>query len=147
MAFWWHETGTYVFTWRETTPVCSGLTRLVRAGYFRHYSEASRERARITRRAQDGSVHMQRSLPSSSYPTRSTLTPPPTNKHTNTNTHTHTHTHTHTYTHTKWNACHYMMLVSLLRCKNEALTNVHFKSENRQVTGFILPISSHRLLW
>ena len=47
--------------WRETTPVCSGLTtcRLVRAGYSRHYSGASRERARITRRAQDGSVHMQ----------------------------------------------------------------------------------------
>ena len=34
---------------------------------------ASRERARITRRAQDGGVHMQRSLPSSSYPARSTL--------------------------------------------------------------------------
>ena len=59
--------------WRETTPVSSGLTRLVRAGYSRHDSGASRERARITRRAQDGSVHMQRSLPSSSYPARSTL--------------------------------------------------------------------------
>ena len=35
---------------------------------------ASRERAQITRRAQDGGVHMQRSLPSSSYPARSTLT-------------------------------------------------------------------------
>ena len=56
-------------------PVCSGLTRLVRAGYSRHESGASRERARITRRAQDGSVHMQRSLPSSSYPARSTLKP------------------------------------------------------------------------
>ena len=61
--------------WRETTPVCSRLTRLVRAGYSRHDSGASRERARITQRAQDGSVHMQRSLPSSSYPARSTLTP------------------------------------------------------------------------
>ena len=60
--------------WCETMPVCSGLTRLVRPGYFRHYSGASRERARITRRAKDGSVHMQRSLPSSSYPARSTLT-------------------------------------------------------------------------
>ena len=59
--------------WRETTFVCSGLTRLVRAGYSRHGSGASRERARITRRAQDGSVHMQCSLPSSSYPARSTL--------------------------------------------------------------------------
>ena len=38
---------------------CSGLTRLVRAGYSRHDSGASRERARITQRAQDGSVHMQ----------------------------------------------------------------------------------------
>ena len=45
--------------WRETTPVCSGLTRLVRAGYSRHDPGASREPARITRRAQDGSVHMQ----------------------------------------------------------------------------------------
>ena len=45
--------------WRETTPVCSELTRLVRRGYSRHNSGASRERARITRRAQDGSVHMQ----------------------------------------------------------------------------------------
>ena len=59
--------------WCETTPVCSGLTRLVRAGYSRHDSGASRERARITRRAQDGSIRMQRSLPSSSYPARSTL--------------------------------------------------------------------------
>ena len=59
--------------WRETMPVCSGLTWLVRAGYLRHDSGASREHARITRRAQDGSVHMQRSLPSSSYPARSTL--------------------------------------------------------------------------
>ena len=32
-----------------------------------------REHARITRWAQDGSVHMQRSLPSSSYPARPTL--------------------------------------------------------------------------
>ena len=47
--------------WRETTPVCSGRTRLVRAGYSRHDSGASRERARITQRVQDGSVHMQRS--------------------------------------------------------------------------------------
>ena len=45
--------------WRETTPVCSGLTRLVRAGYSRRDSGASRECARITRHAQDGSVHMQ----------------------------------------------------------------------------------------
>ena len=59
--------------WRETTPVCSGLTRLGRAGYSRHDSGASRERARIMWRAQDVSVHMQRSLPSSSYPARSTL--------------------------------------------------------------------------
>ena len=44
---------------RETTPVCSGLTRLVRAGYSRHDSGASSEHARIMRRAQDGSVHMQ----------------------------------------------------------------------------------------
>ena len=60
--------------WRETMPVCSGRTRLVRAGYSCHDSGASRERARITRRAQDGSVHMQRSLPSSSYHAQSTLT-------------------------------------------------------------------------
>ena len=53
--------------------VCSGLARLVHAGYSRHDSGASRERARITRREQDGSVHMQRSLPSSSYPARSTI--------------------------------------------------------------------------
>ena len=53
--------------------VCSRLTRLVCAGYSRHDSGASRERARILRRAQDGSVHMQRSLPSSSYPARLTL--------------------------------------------------------------------------
>ena len=59
--------------WRETTPVCSRLTRLVRVGYSRHDYGASRERTQIMRRAQDGSVHMQRSLPSSSYPARSTL--------------------------------------------------------------------------
>ena len=53
--------------------MCSRLSRLVRAGYSRHHSGASREHARITRWAQDGSVHMQRSLPSSSYPARSTL--------------------------------------------------------------------------
>ena len=53
--------------------VRSGLTRLVRAGYSCHDSGASRERAQIMRRAQDGSIHMQRSLPSSSYPARSTL--------------------------------------------------------------------------
>ena len=45
--------------WRETSPVCSRPTRLVRAGYSRHDSGASRERARITQRAQDGSIHMQ----------------------------------------------------------------------------------------
>ena len=44
--------------WCETTPVCSGLTRLVRAEYSRHYSGANGERARITRRAQDGSVQL-----------------------------------------------------------------------------------------
>ena len=43
-------------------------------GYSRHNSGTSRERVRITRRAQDGSVHMQCSLPSSSYRARSTLT-------------------------------------------------------------------------
>ena len=59
--------------WRETTPVCSGLTRLVCAGYSRRDSGASRERARITQRAQDGSVHMQLFSPPSSYPARSTL--------------------------------------------------------------------------
>ena len=61
--------------WRETTPVCSRLTRLVRVGYSHHdhNSGASRERARITRHTQYGSIHMQRSLPSSSYPARSTL--------------------------------------------------------------------------
>ena len=53
--------------WRETTPVCSGLTKLVRAGYSRHDSGASRERARIMRRAHAAS------LPSSTYPARSTL--------------------------------------------------------------------------
>ena len=58
---------------RETTPVCSGLTRLVRAGYSRHDPATSRELAQIPRRVQDGSVHMQLSLPSSSYPARSTL--------------------------------------------------------------------------
>ena len=42
--------------WRENTPVCCGLTRLVRAGYSRHDSGASRERARIMRHAQDGSI-------------------------------------------------------------------------------------------
>ena len=52
--------------WRETTPVCSGLTRLVRARYSHPDSGASRERARITRHAQDGSIHMQCSLPSRS---------------------------------------------------------------------------------
>ena len=46
--------------------ICSGLTRLVRAGYSRHDSEARRERARIMWRVQDGGGHMQRSLPSSS---------------------------------------------------------------------------------
>ena len=64
--------------WRETTPACSGLTRLVRAGnsrVSRHDSGANRERARITWRAQNGSVHMQPSLPSSSYPARSILSP------------------------------------------------------------------------
>ena len=45
--------------WRETMPVCSGLTRLVRAGCSRHDSGANRERARIPQRAQDGSVHTQ----------------------------------------------------------------------------------------
>ena len=44
--------------WCETTPVCSGLTRLVRAEYAHHYSGTSGERARITRRAQDGSVQL-----------------------------------------------------------------------------------------
>ena len=43
------------------------------SGYSRHNSGASRKRVWITRRTQDGSVHMQRSLPSSSYPARSTL--------------------------------------------------------------------------
>ena len=43
-------------------------------GYSLNDSGASREHAQIMRRAQDGSVHMQRSLPSSSYPARSTLT-------------------------------------------------------------------------
>ena len=52
---------------------CVAETRLVRAGYCRHDSGASRERARILRRAQDGSVHVQRILPSSSHPARSTL--------------------------------------------------------------------------
>ena len=61
-------------TWRETTPVCSGLTRLVRAGYSRYDSGASRERARITRRVQHGSVHNDAaSLPCNSYPARSML--------------------------------------------------------------------------
>ena len=41
--------------------------------YSRHDSGASREQAQIMRRAQDGSVHLQHSLPSSSYPARSTL--------------------------------------------------------------------------
>ena len=59
--------------WRETTPVCSGLTRLVRAGYSRHYSGASRERARITQHAQDGSVHMQLVSRPATIPPRSTL--------------------------------------------------------------------------
>ena len=45
--------------WRETTPICSGLTRLVCAGYSHHYSGASGKRARIMRHAQNGSVHMQ----------------------------------------------------------------------------------------
>ena len=61
---------------RETTPVCSRLTRLVRAEYSRHDSGASRERARIMQRAQDGSVHMQRSLPASSYPAPVDFNPP-----------------------------------------------------------------------
>ena len=71
---WWKTLFKVSRAWRETTSVCSGLTRLVRAGYSRHDSGASRERVRITRHLQDGSVHMQRSLPSSSYPARSTLT-------------------------------------------------------------------------
>ena len=58
---------------RETTPVCSRLTRLVRAGYSHHDYGANRERARIPRRVQDGSVHMQRSLVSSSYPAQLSL--------------------------------------------------------------------------
>ena len=52
--------------------MCSRLPGLVRAGYSHHHSGASREHARITRWAQDDSVHMQRSLPSSSYPAGST---------------------------------------------------------------------------
>ena len=54
-------------------PCVADYLGLVRAGYSRHHSGASREHVRITRWAQDGSVHMQRSLPSSSYPARSTL--------------------------------------------------------------------------
>ena len=38
--------------------VCSGLTRLVSAGYSRNDSGASREHARILWHVQDGSVHM-----------------------------------------------------------------------------------------
>ena len=45
-------------TW-DYAHICSGLTRLVREEYSCHDSGASREHARITRRAQDGSVHMQ----------------------------------------------------------------------------------------
>ena len=59
--------------WRETTPVCSRLTRLVRAGYSHYDSGASRERARITRRAQDGSIHMQLVLRPAPITARSTL--------------------------------------------------------------------------
>ena len=52
--------------------VSSGRTRLVCA-YSRHDSGSPRERAWITRRPQDGSVHMQCSLPSSSYHAWSSL--------------------------------------------------------------------------
>ena len=56
-------------------PVCSGLTRLVRAGYSLHDSglEQVGNMHESCGVVQDGSGHMQPSLPSSSYPTRSTL--------------------------------------------------------------------------
>ena len=65
--------------WRETTPVCSGLTtRAGSRGILPSWLWSKyRERARIMRRAQDGCVHSAStcsySLPSSSYPARSTL--------------------------------------------------------------------------
>ena len=48
-----------------------------------------------------------------------------------------------------WAACPYMLSVSLIRCKNEELkkiapqkhNEVLERSENRQVTGFVLLIS------
>ena len=93
--------------------VCSGLTRLVRAGYSRHDSGASRVRARITRRAQDGSVHMQRrlrSLPSSSYPARSTLK--------------------ETKTHIKFT---FIMKYSLLRTTSESLNKIRQRIRKLQL--------------
>ena len=62
--------------WRETTPIWSGLTRLVRAGYSRHDSGASRPgNVRESRgvRKMAASTRSVLSLPSSSYPARSTL--------------------------------------------------------------------------
>ena len=70
----YHSRVKVTLAWRETTPVCSGLTRLVCAGYSRHDSGASRKRAGITRRAQFGSCPHTASLTCPcSYLARSTL--------------------------------------------------------------------------